>query len=95
MATDYDAPRTKPEDEPEDLELSAAVQTKPIASHTDVDEANFLEDLELPGADLSAEQLSIEVVPIQRDEFTCMSCFLVHHSSQRTSAGSDICRDCA
>jgi hypothetical protein len=37
------------------------------------------------------------VLPRQADEFTCMSCFLVHHRSQLASEkdGQPICRDCA
>ena len=53
--------------------------------------------LELPGADLSHEELAVEVKPKQEDEFTCMSCFLVHHRSQLANSknGQLICRDCA
>jgi len=39
-------------------------------------------NLTLPGADVSHEELLVQVVPIQADEFTCKSCFLVHHRSQ-------------
>ncbi|CAM5709548.1 dUTPase OS=Streptomyces glaucescens OX=1907 GN=SGLAU_25255 PE=4 SV=1 [Streptomyces glaucescens] len=36
------------------------------------------------------------MLPEQQDEFTCMSCFLVHHRSQlaREKNGQPICRDC-
>jgi len=63
----------------------------------DVDEADLAEALELPGADLSNEELSVRVLPRQADEFTCSRCFLVHHRSQLASSkGSKlICRDCA
>ena len=50
---------------------------------------------ELPGADLSHEELAVEVRPRQDDEFTCMSCFLVHHRSQLADAKRLICKDCA
>ena len=48
---------------------------------------------ELPGADLSHEELAVEVKPRQEDEFTCMSCFLVHHRSQlaKEVGGTMIC----
>jgi hypothetical protein len=52
---------------------------------------------ELPGADLSSEELMVKVVPKRSDEFTCTSCFLVHHRSrlaERTESRM-ICRDCA
>ena len=47
-----------------------------------------------PGADLSHEELAVEVMPRQDDEFTCMSCFLVHHRSQLADEKKLICRDC-
>src|SRR6266702_533428 len=66
----------------------------------DVDEAELAESLELPGADLSSvsgEELTVRVLPKQDDEFTCSSCFLVHHRSRlaREKNGQPICRDCA
>jgi hypothetical protein len=63
----------------------------------DVDEAELAEGLELPGADLSGEELTVKVLPKQSDEFTCSSCFLVHHRSQLASekGGRMICRECA
>ena len=41
-------------------------------------------------------ELAVRVLPKQQDEFTCMSCFLVHHRSQlaREKNGQPICRDC-
>ena len=66
----------------------------------DVDETELAESLELPGADLSSmsgEELTVRVLPKQSDEFTCSSCFLVHHRSRlaREKNGQLICRDCA
>ena len=40
------------------------------------------------------EELAVEVMPRQDDEFTCMSCFLVHHRSQLADEKKLICRDC-
>jgi hypothetical protein len=51
-------------------------------SSIDMDESDTAEGIELPGADLSGEELNIVVVPIRADEFTYGSCFLVHHRSQ-------------
>jgi hypothetical protein len=96
MATDYDAPR--------DAEATAAEQTAsldalraqaPTTQVTVDDEANLLEDLELPGADLSHEILAVDVVPQMADEFRCEKCFLVVHRSRRAKAGIDVCVDCA
>ena len=60
------------------------------------DEEEAAESFELPGADLSHVQLEVEGKPKQADEFTCTSCFLVHHRSQLAveKNGQVICRDC-
>ena len=98
MATDYDAPR-KTEDElnEDSIEELKARRADKSSGIVDVDEAEAAESLELPGADLSGEELSVRVLPKQADEFTCSSCFLVHHRSQlaRERNGQYICRDCA
>ena len=98
MATDYDSPRKTDDEMSEDSleELKARRQDK-SASTVDVDEADLAESLELPGADLSNEELSVRVLPRQADEFTCSRCFLVHHRSQLASAKGNqlICKECA
>jgi len=55
------------------------------------------ENLELPGADLSDESLTVRVMPKQEDEFTCSVCFLVHHRSQLAKEvdGLPVCAECA
>ena len=96
MATDYDQPRRSDADEPEDsLEELKARRAEAQASSVDVDEADLNEAIELPCADLSGEELT--VLPKQSDEFTCSSCFLVHHRSQLASEqdGRLTCRECA
>ncbi|WP_019876840.1 DUF4193 domain-containing protein [Sporichthya polymorpha] len=98
MATDYDAPRKTDDELGEDsIEELKSRRVDKGASTVDVDEADLAESLELPGADLSGEELSVRVLPRQADEFTCSSCFLVHHRSQLASekGGQLICRDCA
>jgi hypothetical protein len=39
----------------------------------------------------------VRVIPRQADEFTCSTCFLVHHRSQlaKETADGPVCRDCA
>jgi hypothetical protein len=99
MTTDYDAPRrTVIDDDAEDVlpelrERDAELQLGEL----DVDEAELAESFELPGADLSGEELSVHVAPMQPDEFWCQSCFLVYHRSRLASSpdGTPICRDCA
>jgi len=98
MATDYDAPRKTEEEQSEDsIEELKARRHEKNSGKVDEDEAEAAESFELPGADLSNEELSVQVVPRQSDEFTCSSCFLVHHRSQlaEESKGQLICRDCA
>lgn len=98
MATDYDSPRTTEDEIGEDsLEELKARRAEAQTGAVDVDEADLAEALELPGADLSGEELTVRVLPRQADEFTCSRCFLVHHRSQlaTTSGGQLVCRECA
>ena len=98
MATDYDSPRTTEDEIGEDsLEELKARRAEAQTGAVDVDEADLAEALELPGADLSGEELTVRVLPRQADEFTCSRCFLVHHRSQlaATSGGQLVCRECA
>jgi hypothetical protein len=99
MATDYDAPR-KTEDDglaEDSIEELKARRVDKAASTVDIDETELAENLELPGADLSDESLSVRVLPRQADEFTCGRCFLVHHRSQLAGErnGLPICKECA
>lgn len=98
MATDYDAPRVREEDQPANESLEALKAERSSAAKTavnDVDEADTAEGFDLPGAMLE-EELQIHVIPAQADEFTCMSCFLVRHRSQlaREKNGAQFCADC-
>jgi len=98
MATDYDAPRKTEEELSEDsLEELKARRMDKNSGKVDVDEAEVAETFELPGADLSNEELSVRVLPRQADEFTCSRCFLVHHRSQLATEknGQLVCVDCA
>ncbi|CAN5767372.1 DUF4193 domain-containing protein [soil metagenome] len=99
MATDYDAPRvTDTTDKPdESLEALRGHGNDADSAVIDVDEADAAEFFELPGADLSGEELSMRVVPKQADEFTCSSCFLVHHHNRLASQNGAVmlCADCA
>jgi hypothetical protein len=98
MATDYDTPRKTDDELSEDsLEELKARRADLASSTVDVDETELAESHELPGADLSGEELTVRVVPKQEDEFTCSRCFLVHHRSQLASKknGQPVCKDCA
>jgi hypothetical protein len=98
MATDYDAPRKTEEDQSEEsIEELKTRRLDPSSGQVDEDETEAAESFELPGADLSHEELTVKVIPRQEDEFTCSSCFLVHHHSQLAEErdGRLVCRDCA
>ena len=99
IATDYDTPRKTDDDLTEDSieELKARTRSDKTSGAVDTDESELAETFELPGADLSNEELSVRVLPRQADEFTCSRCFLVHHRSQLAGErnGQQICMDCA
>jgi hypothetical protein len=95
--TDYDAPRRSTIDVDEDsLEELKSRRGQAQAAVVDVDESDP-EGFELPGADLSDEELTVKVVPMLADEFRCARCFLVHHRSQLAASrdGQHTCRECA
>jgi len=95
---DYDAPRRPPAEIDDDSVDELKVRGKSAhAAAVDLDEAEAAERFELPGADLSEEELTVPVVPMQADELRCTRCFLVHHRSQFTGRvdGAAICRDCS
>ena len=97
--TDYDAPRRSTVEDTDAEALDALTTARKDAQSPDVDpdEGDTAEGVELPGADLSGEELTMPVIPKQADEFTCVSCFLVQHRSRIASAagGQTICIDCA
>lgn len=99
MATDYDAPRTRTDEQIEtgSLEgLKAAEKAEPAVD--DTDDGDIVEPFDIPMAELSGEELSGSVIPRQSDEFTCSVCFLVQHRSriaEDEGDGTYICVDCA
>ena len=99
MATDYDAPRKTEEELNEDsIEELKTRRNDKNSGKVDEDEAEAAESSELPGADLSHEELTVRVLPQQSDEFTCAGCFLVRHRSQiaeQRANGDAYCYDCA
>lgn len=102
MTNDYDAVRRGDADEmgEDSLEVLKATRAGARSGLVDVDEIELAENLELPGADLSSmsgDELMMQVVPVQGDEFTCSHCFLVYHRSRLAirAQGQLICRDCA
>ncbi|KWW99585.1 DUF4193 domain-containing protein [Carbonactinospora thermoautotrophica] len=96
MSNQYDETRAD-ELGDESLEEIKAAQRGRAAGAPDVDEEELAESVELPGADLSDEELRVRVVPPSGDEFVCSRCFLVHHRTNLARAEGDelICRECA
>ncbi|MGW5149561.1 DUF4193 domain-containing protein [Rhodococcus koreensis] len=96
MPTDYDAPRVTESDETSDtsLEQLTASRKDTQSPAVDIEDTDTAESFELPGADLSGEELTVRVLPKQADEFTCTSCFLVHHRSRLAHPAQLTCRDC-
>ncbi|NJC73200.1 DUF4193 domain-containing protein [Planosporangium thailandense] len=95
---DYDAPRRPAVDGDDDsLEELTARGTAAQSPTVDLDEAEAAENFELPGADLTDEELTVAVVPMQPDEFRCSRCFLVHHRSQLAAqpGGREVCQECS
>ncbi len=97
MATDYDSPRKTDDDLGEDSLQELQARRADKSTGVIDEDLDAGEVTELPGADLSNEELSLRVLPRQADEFTCGRCFLVHHRSQlaEENNGQLICRECA
>ncbi|MGH3328942.1 MAG: DUF4193 domain-containing protein [Streptomycetales bacterium] len=98
MSTDYDAPRRNDEDLADQSVPEELKSRRRERGGTPIDDENELaENIELPGADLSGEELRVRVLPRQGDEFTCSRCFLVHHRSQLAAEkrGQPVCTECA
>jgi Domain of unknown function (DUF4193) len=97
-ASDYDARRVSDIDT---VDRSASRELSPVLPKLSPaigdEDPNDLPFFDLPGADLSGEELTVTVIPVRADEFTCSSCFLVQHRSRlrSTAGGRPICADCA
>ena len=97
-ASDYDARRVSDVETQDRSALRELAPTLPGSSTAIVDDdPNDLNFFELPGGDLSGEELSVTVIPQRADEFICSSCYLVQHRSRlrTSSSGLPVCADCA
>lgn len=92
MATDYDATR-KTDDDTESLDaIKERIPSQPSTGEDDVDN---VDSFSIP--DVVNEELEVVVVPVQENEFTCVTCFLVKPMAQlasKTKAGL-VCIECA
>lgn len=97
VATDYDELRTDVKESREDsleaLKTANAPDAKSVVQ--ELDEADAFDGL-TPGGEFIAEELVVQVIPQADDEFTCYSCFLVRHRSQkaREKDGHAYCIEC-
>ena len=78
MATDYDAPRRNETDDmaEDSLDELKARRNEAQSAVVDVDESDTAESFELPGADLSGEELTVKVLPKQacmNNRLRCLS----------------------
>lgn len=102
-SADYDTPRQRPtmEDGEDDSWRIPRAGGADIRSGAVAIDETDLNEAELPGADLSnllfEQELSVRVVHMQADEFTCSHCFLIYPRARLAPnrQGRLICRDCA
>ena len=98
VATDYDELRTEVKESQNDsLEaLKSANAPDPQSVVRELDATDDMDSTGVPGGEIIAEELVVQVVPQREDEFTCYSCFLVRHRSQmaRERDGHAYCIEC-
>lgn len=97
MATDYDSPRRGVEVLDNDVDVATIGRVaNGLARGPDVDAPDLVETVDLPGADLSGEELVVTVEPMRSHEFRCTRCFLVQsrHLVGEDRRGTLVCRDC-
>jgi hypothetical protein len=63
----------------------------------DAEESGMQPAAEPASSDALGEDIFVPIAPKRADEFTCSSCFLIHHMSRLASSkgGRRICTDCA
>lgn len=79
----------------EALKSANAPDARSVVS--ELEEADTVDGVELPGADLSDEEVTVVILPQKMDEFICQSCFLIRHKSQMADEkeGNRYCLECA
>lgn len=98
MSQDYDEARPDVAEASDrvlkDVQKMDAPNAKSV--QVDLEESDFSEGQDLPGA-IVLDELVVEVVPQDTDEFVCGECFSVRHRSQAAMvlAGVTTCRDCS
>jgi hypothetical protein len=98
MAIDYDSPRRGVDVLENDVDVASIGRVARSTARTvDLDAPDVVESVDLPGADLSGEELVVVVEPMRADEFRCARCFLVQarHLVAEHARTGPVCRDCA
>ena len=77
VATDYDEVRSDLKEAPdsslEALQSSSAPDARSVIR--ELDDADTMDDVIVPGWEIVAEELIVQIVPQAEDEFTCHSCY--------------------
>lgn len=96
MVQDDDVTKEKDEDR-EAVEKLSGSTNKNAAIDIDEDDIAIAEEYELPGAELTDEEVAVDIISLQKDEFICSKCFLVKHRSQldHLENGLPVCKECA
>ncbi|MGP5679801.1 DUF4193 family protein [Glutamicibacter arilaitensis] len=97
MAIESAAPVAMSEaDRAKEIAQLKAGKTAAMANLIDEAETPRAEEYVLPGGEAAQEEVSIEILPEQVDEFTCVSCFMVRHRTQlaREENGQKFCSEC-
>lgn len=98
MTTGYQRPRTNKQHNRSGAGANAFPGAQALLSDALIDlaETELAELFDLPGGEVAAEELELEILAQQADEFTCGSCFLVRHRSQLAleKNGLMYCKDC-
>lgn len=85
MATDYHEVRSDVKESQDNSVEVLQTANAPDAAHSvvlELDEADGLDGGAVPGGEFIAGELTVQVIPQAKDEFTCYSCFPVRHRSQ-------------
>jgi len=90
VAQDYDAPRGT-DDGSVTVPLDGLDPARDGARTAvmELDEPDLVDGFDLPGEDLSGLELTVEIIPVQADEFTCSSCFLSGTGPKRRGRRTD------
>jgi hypothetical protein len=98
VAADYDEVRSDVKESQKNSLEEVQSANAPDASSVvrELDGADAMDDAIVPGGEFVAEELVVQIIPRQRTNSPCYSCFLVRHRSQiaREQNGHAYCIEC-